>query len=345
MSSKRKTRKGRKKQAIEVAEEYLAKREELDGEGTFLARKKAVTRFVEFINSQGITLRRVRKETIKDFFTHMRKEDGVSINTAHHQIHMLVPFFRWAYENKKGNNPAAIFTSDLKSELPKKSKKLPKPPTQEQMEKIIAAGPPVEKTVIRLLYESGMRLGELVSLKVSDLDLKSKTLKIFQNKQQNERITQLTSECVTLLAAYINHHRPDPEEGYEDILFTSPVTGKALTKRTVERWVKKVSTWVEVPITPHQIRAAMATHMLENGADIREVQMIGGWQNLATLQHYAAVSRSRQKKVWSQTHPLAKEEALKQLETQEGILKDNTELLERMQTLLQQMMKVSGSED
>lgn len=312
---------------------YLQVRKGLDRPSTWKERNRAVNRFVEYLSNESVSLMEIKKSTILDFWIYMTKLLGLSINTAHQQLSLVKSFIRWCFESDLTPNPLKIFTTTLKDELPKPIRRLPDPPSQKEMEKILSEVERDKRGVFRLLYETGMRLSDLLNLKLSDLDFENRSVKIFQIKQQTERIAFLTEGCISLLTEYIEKYRPVPAPGFEDFLMISSVTGKQISGKTIQRWVKKYSSYAGTPITPHKIRAACATHMMEGGADIRHIQVYGGWQSLSTLEHYAAVSDQYKRKVWGDTHPLAMKEEQNKLMKKSVVISEYLPVMKQLEEM------------
>lgn len=313
---------------------YKTVREPLDKERTFIERKKALRKFEGFLKDNSIKLKDVTWETMQEFFVWMQKSNGHAVSTCRQVLSLVKQFYLWAYESDKlRKDPQKIFTTTLKASLPKVGRKLPDPPTQEEMRKILQETSKPRRALVRIAYETGARVSELVSMQMSHLDLAHHTMKIQQHKQQTERIANLTTECTELLQEYIDNYRGTPKEGSEGFLWIGSY-GTPISARTVQRWIKEVSRYAGREITPHKIRAACATHMLENEADIREVQVLLGWRALSTLEHYAGVAQVRQKAVFRKAHPLAKEEVTQAALEQAEKLKEVMPLFEQLKTLL-----------
>ncbi len=158
-----------------------------------------------------------------------------------------------------------------------------------------------DTAVLELLYGSGLRIGEVSSLNLSDLHLDSQnpTCQV-TGKGSKKRIVPLSAPAVTALKAYIEKSRPvlsSPEN--EETLFFNLVK-RRLTPRDIQRIVDRRAT---SPTHPHAIRHTFATHLLDGGADLRSVQELLGHSSLSTTQIYTHVSRERLKKVIQENHP------------------------------------------
>lgn len=158
--------------------------------------------------------------------------------------------------------------------------------------------------IIEFLYATGLRVSELVSIKINDLDLNNKKFKVL-GKGNKERIVFFKACNEDLFLFYLNKSRPNILNGnFSDYLFTSK-SGEALTTRTIENIVKKYTNNKDIKskVTPHTLRHTYATDLLNNGADIRSVGELLGHSSLSTTQIYTHVTSDRLKSVYKKTHP------------------------------------------
>lgn len=160
-----------------------------------------------------------------------------------------------------------------------------------------------DRAILELLYDSGVRVSELVSLKLKDLDLKNGVL-LVKGKRGKERLVPIGKKAVTALEEYLKE-RADVSP--ESPLFSGK-NGKSLSDRTVRRIVRKYSILCGIPkrVTPHTFRHSYATHLLESGADIRGIQELLGHSTIASTQQYLHSSVGRLMEVYDRAHPRAK---------------------------------------
>jgi len=198
-------------------------------------------------------------------------------------------------------------------DTPKIEKKLPKVLTIAEVESLLAA-PEVktlagsrDKAMLEVLYASGIRVSELISIRITDLNLSSGFLRCM-GKGSKERIIPIGEMAQTTAAHYIRmrkssmENRPDIEE----VLFLNH-HGAQMSRQGFWKILKKYAqrAGIQKDITPHTVRHSFATHLLERGADLRAVQEMLGHADISTTQIYTHVTRSRLKEVYASAHPRA----------------------------------------
>ena len=193
--------------------------------------------------------------------------------------------------------------------MPKRTRSLPKFLTEAEMEQVLAApsgGDPAagrDRAIVELLYSSGLRRAEVGSLNVGDVDFLSGTVRVF-GKGSKERIVPVGAAALTCLRTYLRS-RGGPADG--EPLFAS-ARGARLSDEgvvfVVRRWVRRSSLLKKV--TPHVFRHSFATHLLNRGCNIREVQEMLGHADLNTTQVYTHVSLQKLQDVYKGAHPRGK---------------------------------------
>jgi integrase/recombinase XerD len=176
--------------------------------------------------------------------------------------------------------------------LPKKDKKLPEVLTKEEVRKLIEATDTVKsRLIVSLLYSTGLRVSELVNLKVSDLDLAEKTGWVRRGKGSKDRLFVMSEQISDELKDYFT------EKGKEKTYVFSK--DKPLTTRNIQKIIKgaRARAGINKKTTPHTLRHSFATHLLEGGTDIRVIQAILGHSSLSTTQVYTHISSDQLKKV------------------------------------------------
>ena len=260
-------------------------RSDLEGLASFLGDKelKAITH---------LDLRRYLAEL---------KTRGNAKRTVVRKLGAIRSFFRFLSREKYiHNNPAdSVFT-------PKMDKKLPEFLDAESTIKLVTspAGNTSsslrDRAMLEVLYSTGMRVSELVGMNTDDVDIISGTVKV-RGKGKRERMALLGKEAQKALRNYL-----DKRKGEEKAVFLNK-RGRRLTDRSVRRildkYVKQCS--IEQNISPHSIRHSFATHLLNNGADLRSVQELLGHKNLSTTQIYTHLGSQRIKEIYSKAHPRA----------------------------------------
>ncbi|MDF1512555.1 MAG: site-specific tyrosine recombinase XerD [Anaerolineae bacterium] len=196
---------------------------------------------------------------------------------------------------------------------PKTGKRLPKSLAPSEVDRLIKATTLDEtalalrdNAILELLYATGMRASELTSLTVDDLDLGAGTLRCM-GKGSKERAIPLYPGALEILVQYLKEGRPFLlRESSERVVFVNNL-GKPLSRQGIWFLVQHYAKVAGLPdwVTPHTLRHSFATHLLEGGAELREVQQLLGHANITTTQIYTDVSSRRKRKVYDRAHPRA----------------------------------------
>ena len=158
--------------------------------------------------------------------------------------------------------------------------------------------------MLEVLYACGLRVSELINLKISDINLRQGVIRIF-GKGSKERLVPLGDEAMDWIERYMKHARPELIHlAQDDIVFPS-TRGKVMTRQTfwyrVKHWANIAS--IEKNISPHTLRHAFATHLLNHGADLRVVQLLLGHSDLSTTQIYTHIAQARLQELHAKHHP------------------------------------------
>jgi integrase/recombinase XerD len=161
-----------------------------------------------------------------------------------------------------------------------------------------------DRTMLEVLYSSGLRVSELVGLKVDDVDLQRGTLKC-TGKGNKERIVPVGAVACAWIARHVVEEQKSNSKGTRPLLFTGPRGG--VTRQEVWRVVKAHSRRAGLTdrVTPHTLRHSFATHLLGGGADLRAIQEMLGHARITTTQIYTHVDRERLKAIYRKSHPRA----------------------------------------
>lgn len=277
---------------------------------TIEAYKNDLSQFAQFLQDQGIDdWRKVRKESLTDFILDMKEEREYSSSTVARKVAAVRAFLHFLVsENLLPEDPSENLIS------PSVTKRLPRPISPEDIDALLAA-PAAEKgargirdkALLELLYATGMRVTEVVSLEVDDVNLASSTVRCI-GKGAKERIIPLYSKAVRALEEYLENGRLSLiKDSEEKALFVNH-RGERLTRQglwlIIKRYVKQVG--ISDLVTPHTLRHSFATHMLNGGADLRNVQKLLGHANISTTQVYTQVSNKHLREVYDDSHPRAK---------------------------------------
>lgn len=253
----------------------------------------------------------VDRKTIRGFLAHL---NAINKNkrTIVRKLAALRTFFKYAFTNKIiTNNP----TEEL--DTPKIVKKIPSPLSYDSIQRLFAQPDSTtylgfrDRVIMELFYSSGLRVSELVSLNKRDFDPTNFLVKL-KGKGKKERIVPITKTAAELIQNYLeNPIRHQKTEGHypeadPDAVFLN-CWGKRLTARSVDRNFDYYLTasGLSGRVTPHTIRHTIATHWLENGMDLKTIQVLLGHSSLTTTTIYTQVSPHLKKQVYDKTHPHA----------------------------------------
>lgn len=251
-------------------------------------------------------------DSIRTFLGRLGEQEYSSATMAR-KIATLRSFYKWASRQgvSRSNPMTAIRT-------PRQSKRLPKAISIEQIERLLAT--PNEKDILGMrdramletLYSTGIRVSELVGMNIEDLDEAGGAMRI-RGKGRKERMVPLGTHATAAVTRYIQMIKADPRFGHAwgNGNSTGPLFvnkhGKRLSSRSVRRKLDKYlkNAGLDTDISPHTLRHSFATHLLENGADLRSVQELLGHQSLSTTQIYTHLTTQRIKEAYDAAHPRA----------------------------------------
>ncbi len=237
-----------------------------------------------------------------------RVDGGYKASSSARLLSAMRRFFQYLNrESLRDDDPTALLSS------PKLPQRLPKDLSETQVEALLAAPStdiPLElrdKSMLELLYATGLRVSELVGLTLSDISVRQGVVRVI-GKGDKERLVPLGEEAVYWLENYFEHGRPWLLNGQSlDIVFPSNRSQK-MTRQTFWHRIKHYAVLAGIDaekLSPHVLRHAFATHLLNHGADLRVVQMLLGHSDLSTTQIYTHVATERLKQLHQQHHPRA----------------------------------------
>jgi integrase/recombinase XerD len=232
---------------------------------------------------------------------------GTKPSSASRRLSVFRRFYRWALrENLTRADPT------LKLDAPKQHVRMPGTLTEAQVEALLAA-PDVssslglrDKAMIELMYASGLRVSELVEVLAIEVSLVDGVVRV-TGKGSKERLVPFGDEAGEWLQRYITQARADILKGQgSDALFVTG-RGEPMSRQMFWKIVKKYSVVAGITqhLSPHTLRHAFATHLLNHGADLRVVQMLLGHADISTTQVYTHVARERLRQLHAQHHPRA----------------------------------------
>lgn len=230
-----------------------------------------------------------------------------SSKTISRHLSSLRTFFKYlSREEIISFNPMVLISN------PKEEKRLPSYLNYQQLEDILDIPDTNDviglrdASILELLYSTGIRVGELVKIKIYDIDFSENRIKIL-GKGSKERYVLFGTKCSELIKRYIKESRPQLVKGSSDYLYLN-TRGTPISIRTTENMVNNIvkKSAIKFNVTPHTLRHTFATHMLDNGSDLNSVKELLGHENLNTTAIYTHVSNERLRNVYLKCHPRAK---------------------------------------
>lgn len=273
-----------------------------------------ISKFIEYLESKGIKkFKDVDKEVVSDYVYVLRSgkiTNGVKISnsTYSRNLSALRSFYNYLMlKHITDENPFDLIKGV------KVNRNLPDVLTFDQIMSILDSfdlNEPLElrnRIIVETLYACGLRVSELCNLKIKDIDFEDLTIRVI-GKGNKERLIPFYPNLKDEFNEYINTYRKDVLKGKECEYFFVSNRGDKLTERSIQKMLDKVSLDVGLPIKvhPHMLRHSFATHLLDNGADLRTVQELLGHSGLQTTQIYTHLTYDRLKKTIKEAHPHSK---------------------------------------
>ena len=270
---------------------------------TLSAYRADLAAFQTWLSKKGLDLKSAgRAELLGYLAANVRQ--GLSPRSSARRLSTLRRFYRYLLrEGMIQDDP----TADVRS--PSLGRPLPKAITEANVEKLLAA--PAETTLglrdramLETMYASGLRVSELVSLALNELDLTTGLVRV-TGKGGKERIVPLGDEATSQLRNYLDRARPELIGDQKNGAVFITRRGKPMTRQAFWQLIKRytVIAGIDTDLSPHSLRHAFATHLLNHGADLRSVQMLLGHADLSTTQIYTHVARARLQSLHSSHHP------------------------------------------
>ncbi len=257
---------------------------------TIEAYRRDLSFFLDICNCE---IENIQRSHINSFILNLR-ENNYSATSVMRKIASLRGFFKWLCINGY-----CKIDPTLTLEQPKVPKKLPKVISIQEIENILNQDlSKLDVVIVELLYGCGLRVSELVNLKINDYDLSSKYLKCY-GKGSKERIVPLGTKAIEAIKNYLlirdfilQKYRIDTKK----LLIHE--SGRNINRQDVYNFIHSQGKKINKTISPHTLRHSFATHLLENGADLRVVQELLGHSDVSTTQLYTHISKKRLKEVY-----------------------------------------------
>lgn len=291
----------------EFLKEYLTlqKVEKNLSENTIESYRADLSKLLSFFEDEKLQdLNEITYNLISKFFE-IQRTSGINSTSVRRYASSIRGFFSFLAANEYiEKNPAEKLTST------KIARKLPSVLSFEEIERILDIQKPEklvlrDKAILELLYSSGLRVSELLTLKVSDLFFDDEVIRVI-GKGSKQRIVPIGSSAIEWLTEYLKKFRPLLQKRMrsENIVFLNS-RGSKLSRMAIWKIVKKYceKANIEKDIHPHTFRHSFATHLLEGGADLRAVQEMLGHADISTTQIYTHIDREYVKQIHKDFHP------------------------------------------
>ena len=275
-------------------------------ENTLMAYRRDLQMTAQWLDkrSQGqMALLQADNDALIEFMV-QRKSAGVSDKSSARWLSTLRGFYRYMIFNQR-----LVDDPTQKLEHPKLGRSLPSSLSPAQVEALLAA-PDVtnalglrDRTMLEVLYASGLRITELVTLELANVNQRQGVVRVI-GKGNKERLVPTGENALDWLSRYLRDARLSLLPAGGSVLFPSRL-GRVMTRQTFWHAIKKyaLQAGIQKNISPHTLRHAFATHLVDNGADLRAVQMMLGHSDLSTTQIYTHVAQQRLKELVQEHHP------------------------------------------
>ena len=274
-------------------------------QNTLDSYRSDLEQFSKWLEKNNLSYLKTSKKEILSYLSFLFQK-GLGSKTVARKLSSLKSFFRYlVFKSIIPNDPSS------EVETPKLLKSIPKSISEKEVEALLAAPDEKtdiglrDKTMIETLYSCGLRISELINLELLNLNLRQGVIRVI-GKGQKERLVPMGDQLIGLLELYISSSRKNLlNKRHSDFLFLS-TRGQRMTRQSFWHRIKHyclASGFEPDKISPHVLRHAFATHLLNNGADLRVVQLLLGHSDLNTTQIYTEVARQRLKRLHTEHHP------------------------------------------
>jgi len=290
---------------IELFLDYLINNRELSA-NTLESYKRDIRQFEVYLKEHALSLEIVTKTIIITYLISLQKT-GKATSTISRNLASIRCFYQFMLNSRYMNiDPSANLES------PKVEKKLPCILTKKEVELLLEQPVPTDskgsrdKAMLELLYATGIRVSELISLEVNDIDLNSGLI-ICRNSEVKCRSIPLGNIAVKYVRIYLNDFRSKLCTNENCNLLFVNFHGQKMTRQGFWKIIKyyTAKAGINKTITPHTLRHSFAVHLIENGADLQAIQEMLGHSDISTTQIYSKINKNKIKEVYSKTHPRA----------------------------------------
>ncbi len=273
---------------------------------TILTYEDDLNTFLSFCKEEKLELNEIEKEDLKNYLVYLKKHYQNEKTISHH-ITSLRSFYKFLLMEK-------ILTKNPISgiELPKLKKTLPHVLSEEEVNQLLDIQitdkySARNKAMLELMYATGLRVSELINVKITDFDMEMALLRTM-GKGRKERILPVGEYAMTAIQIYLQHYRDSfCIKGPKEYLFLNN-HGNKMTRVGFFKNLKKLAKekGIKTEFSPHTLRHSFATHLLNYGADLRSIQELLGHSSISTTQIYTHVSNEKIRKNYEEYHPHGK---------------------------------------
>ena len=272
-------------------------------DNTVQSYSRDLFRFLDFLNAKKLSPLRATQDDMRDYMGRLKQT--LSARSCARNLSSLKMFFRFLVSDGKiKTSPARLL------EATKLSQRLPGILSRQEVDSLLSQPDGSnhlgqrDKALLEILYATGLRVSELVGLKLSNINLEAGYVRMI-GKGSKERIVPMGSKALDTLKAYLSEGRPRLLKGRSSSYLFLNLRGSPITRQGFWKIIKKYgrSAGIKKEITPHKLRHSFATHLLEGGADLRSVQVMLGHADISTTQIYTHITRERLKQVHERYHP------------------------------------------
>ncbi len=290
---------------LELFLSYLIQHKDLSA-NTLESYKRDIKQFEVYLKEHALTLEKVTKTIIITYLIALQKT-GKATSTISRNLASIRCFYQFMMNSRFiDTDPSANLES------PKVEKKLPSILTKKEVELLLEQPVPTEakgardKAMLELLYATGIRVTELVSLDIGDVDLNSGMI-VCRSSDVKSRSIPLGNIAVKYLRIYLNDFRKKLCTNEDNTLMFVNFHGQKMTRQGFWKIIKYYTAKAKInkTITPHTLRHSFAVHLIENGADLQAIQEMLGHSDISTTQIYSKLNKNKIKEVYSKTHPRA----------------------------------------
>lgn len=289
---------------IKLFLEFLQKDKKLS-DNTLQSYRRDILQFEKYLDINDINYAKVTEEDIENYIDTLKSE-GKKTSTVSRSLATIRSFYQYLIRIKKVKEDPTVGMKSLKIE-----KRVPSVLTSEEVELLLEQPKDVDlkgirdKAMLEFAYATGMKVTEIIYLNVEDVNFEDSTVKCTSGKKS--RIIPLGALAEKALKEYIEEARPIMVKSERDKALFVNVNGGRLTRQGFWKIVKyyKEQAHIDKDITPHVLRHSFATHLLQNGADLKSIQAMLGHSDISSTQVYAQFSSPQLKNIYKRAHPRA----------------------------------------